>query len=132
MGLVQLIYASQPFGYDDALLSGILLDSRRWNAREGITGALICRADLYLQLLEGPEERVEAAYVRIARDSRHLDVTRLTAAAVSERLFPDWAMRDDPARSWIWSQAEVEAGAPKRADRDELLAIFTRLASEPA
>lgn len=130
MTLVQLVYASQPFGYDDAMLAGILLDARRCNARDDITGALICRADLYLQLLEGPAAAVEAAYARIARDPRHLDITRLHATAVTERLFPGWAMRDDPARSWMWSQAEVADGAVARANLDDLLAVFARVATE--
>ena len=61
MPITQIIYASRPFGFDAALLAGILMDARRCNARDGITGALICRDDLFLQLLEGPEEEVEAA-----------------------------------------------------------------------
>ena len=51
--LIQIIYMSQPFGYDEAMLAGILLDARRCNKRDGITGALVCRHDIYLQLLEG-------------------------------------------------------------------------------
>ena len=52
--LIQLIYSSRPFGFDEATLNGILMFARRNNPREAITGALICRHDLYLQLLEGP------------------------------------------------------------------------------
>ena len=37
-------------------------------------GALICRDDLFLQMLEGPEAVVEAIYGRIVRDDRHLEV----------------------------------------------------------
>lgn len=39
MSLMQLTYASHPFGFDDAMLAGILLDARRCNARDGITSA---------------------------------------------------------------------------------------------
>ena len=131
MGLVQLVYASQPFGYDDAMLRGILADARRCNTRDDITGALICRADLYLQLLEGPEAAVEAAYERITRDHRHLDVSRLLAGPTEQRMFPGWAMRDVPARSWMWSQKAVGVGAPLRAGREELLQVFKRLSEEP-
>ena len=130
MSLIQLIYASRPFGFDTAMLNGILTNSRANNARDDITGALICRADIYLQLLEGPEDKVEATYRRIARDDRHLDARRLLSTAIEQRLFPKWAMRDDPARSWMWTQSEVDAGAPDHATPDELLAIFSRLARE--
>lgn len=131
MSLHQLIYASRPFGFDQAALNGILMQARRCNARDGITGALICRSDLYLQLLEGPQAELEAAYGRIARDDRHVEVNRLSYAPVTERLFPGWAMRDDPARSWMWTREEVGAGVVVRATHGQLLAVFGRLASDP-
>ena len=62
MSVVQLIYASRPFGFDQAMLNGILSQSRRCNSRDGITGALICRADVYLQLLEGSAAALDATY----------------------------------------------------------------------
>ncbi len=132
MAMIQLIYASRPFGFEAAGLNSILSLARNCNTRDGITGALICRQDLYLQLLEGPEDKVEAAYIRIAQDDRHLDVNRLLSRRIRKRLFPDWAMRDDPAKSWMWSVAEVDRGAVARASKTQLLALFERLATEPA
>jgi hypothetical protein len=129
MALIQLIYVSQPFGFDDGMLNGILSDARRCNQRDDITGALICRADIYLQLLEGPEAAIDAAFARISKDDRHLDIVLLSRAWVTERLFPGWAMRDDPKHTWLWTQAEVAAGALTRATRPELLAVFKRMAS---
>ena len=131
MSLVQLVYTSHPFGFDMGVLNSLLIVSRRNNARDAVTGALICRADIYLQLLEGPGDKVEAAFQRIGRDDRHLDVQRLVAGPVAERLFPDWAMRDDPARSWMWTQDEIAGGALERASPAEVRAIFARLAAEP-
>jgi hypothetical protein len=131
MSLYQVVYASQPFGYDDAMLNGILADARRCNQRDGITGSLVCRADLYLQMLEGPADLVAATFERIARDDRHQAVRRLLAGPTAHRIFPDWAMRHDPARSWMWSPDQVADGAPERASRDEVLAIFQRLAAQP-
>jgi hypothetical protein len=127
--ILQLTYASRPFGYDSAMLTGILFDARRCNTRDGITGALICRNDLFLQLLEGPEAAVEATFARIAADDRHIEVRRLTRRMIpdDERMFGAWAMRDDPAASWVWSRAEVEAGVPERASEAEVLAMFRRL-----
>jgi Sensors of blue-light using FAD len=130
MNIIQLIYCSRPFGFDEAMLNGILSDARRCNERDAITGALICRADLYLQLLEGPEAAVDATFARIAKDNRHLEVNLLSRVPVAKRLFPDWAMRDDPARSWMWTQQEVADGAIKRATAAEVLSVFYRLAAE--
>ena len=60
MGLTQLIYTSRPFGFEAETLDDILISARRHNREDGITGALICRADLFLQLLEGPDSEVRA------------------------------------------------------------------------
>jgi len=128
--MIQLIYSSRPFGFDDAVLNGILLTARRNNARDDITGALICRHDLYLQLLEGPEAAVEARYRSIARDDRHLEVVRRVSRQVTQRLFPSWAMRDDPARTWMWTAREVAQGALDRAAPDEFIAVFARLTED--
>jgi len=132
MDLIRVVYASQPFGFDDAMLSGILADARRCNTRDAITGALICRADLYLQWLEGPTAAVEACFKRIADDPRHLDVRPLLHGPARARLFEGWAMRDDPARSWLWSPAEVQAGALDRASEAEITAVFERLGADVA
>ena len=127
MELVRLIYASQPFGFDAGALNGILSDARRCNARDDITGALVCRADVYLQLLEGPAPAVEAAFGRIAKDDRHANVRKLYLRPAAERMFPGWSMRDDPAHTWLWTPQEVSAGALDRASHVELLAVFARV-----
>lgn len=129
MMVTQLIYWSQPFGFDDAMLGGILIQARRNNVRDGLTGALIVRHDLYLQLLEGPAEAVDTTFGRIKADNRHLAVTLLSRAEAPARLFPEWSMRDDPAQSWLWTAKEVEAGALDRATPAEVQAVFGRLAA---
>ena len=54
MILSQFIYTSRPFGFSGPMLDDILTSARWLNTRDGITGALICRADMYMQLLDGP------------------------------------------------------------------------------
>lgn len=127
MDIFRTIYTSRPFGFDDAILNGILIDARRANARDGITGALICRADIYLQWLEGPEDKVRAALARIADDDRHLDVKVHVSEPATERLFGDWAMLHDPAVTWIWSQRDVAEDAVERATPEEVTGFFQRL-----
>ena len=130
MNLIRMIYASTPFGFDAGQLDDILTISRTNNAREGITGALVCRADLYLQWLEGPRVAVETLLARINADDRHQDVKLFVNEATQHRLFPAWAMRDDPAKSWRWSQAEVASGAIERAVAKDVIAVFERIARE--
>ncbi len=126
---IQLIYASKPFGFDDLVLRGILATARRNNERDGITGALVCREDLFLQLLEGPSDAVLSAFGRICRDDRHIDVIKLTESQINSRLFPEWSMRHDPAQSWMWSREEVSDGAVTQASPVEILGVFSRLAA---
>ena len=123
----RLIYRSQPFGFDTAMLAGILSVARRKNPQWGITGALICRHDVYLQLIEGPSDSIEALYSRILKDARHLDVCLLLQEEMNTRLFPGWAMLDDEAPSLFWSAEDVAKGALEAASPDMLLAPFIRL-----
>ena len=130
MPLIQLVYASRPFGFDDLALTGILATARRNNVRDSITGSLICREDLFLQLLEGPEDLVKAFLARILRDDRHTDVVTLISTTIETRLFPEWAMRHDPAQCWMWTREDVTAGAVAKASAGDVRAIFERLASQ--
>lgn len=131
MKITQLIYSSRPFGYDDLALDGILSIARRNNVRDDITGALICREDIYVQLLEGPPDAIAVTYARISRDDRHTDVKQRWLSDTDQRLFPDWAMRHDPVRSWMWTASEVSNGAAERASGSDYLAIFEKLSREP-
>ncbi len=123
----RLIYRSQPFGFDTAMLAGILSAARRNNPQLGITGALICRHDIYLQLIEGPADAIDALYARIEADDRHFDVQLLLSEDMGERMFPDWAMLDDTAPSQFWAAADVAKGALETATPDALRAPFLRL-----
>lgn len=132
MPLTQLVYTSRPFGFDETTLDDILLAARRHNALNGVTGALIVRADLYVQLLEGSREAVTKTFGRIIADDRHMDVALGWCGDARARMFPEWGMRDDPAQSWMWSPQEVRQGAVRNATMEELRGLFTRLAAETA
>lgn len=127
-----LIYRSTPFGFDRAMLAGILLAARRNNRRDDITGALLCRHDLYLQLIEGPEAAIDALYARIAFDDRHSDIHLLLSDTADERLFPRWEMLDDQSPSLAWSPEQVANGAIEAAAPADLLSIFARLSASAA
>ncbi len=126
----QLIYRSQPFGFDRAMLAGILVQARRNNRRDDITGALVCRHDLYIQLIEGPEPAIDALYSRIAADNRHNDVRLALSDTVSERMFPEWEMLDDDMPTLTWTPTQIADGAIEQASPEELLAIFEGIAAK--
>jgi hypothetical protein len=127
MGLHRIIYTSRPFGYDAGVLNAILADARRANERDDITGALICRDDIYLQWLEGPRDAVLASMERIKHDDRHVELKIHASQDVTQRVFGAWAMLHDPATSWIWPHRAVAAGAVDRATLDEIKTFFLKL-----
>lgn len=95
----QLIYTSTstaPAGKAD--LDGILEQSRHNNAIDGITGLLWSDGTRFMQVIEGPEVSVEAAFARIQADSRHRDIDVHRDAPVEQREFGDWTMAGRRAR----------------------------------
>ena len=130
MKLMQLVYCSQPFGYSLEILSAILVASRANNRKNDITGALICRSDIFLQLLEGPEKHVKNAYEAIQNDDRHINVYHLIDQPVKKRLFPAWAMKDDPVKTWMWSREDVSKGIVKGLSKAEVEEVFIKLSKE--
>ena len=103
-----------------------MISSVNNNQRNQITGALICRSDLYLQYLEGPTDSIDETFNKIKHDDRHVEVKILKEGINAQRLFPKWAMRDDPVRSWMWSREEVDSGALNRISSSDALHVFKR------
>ena len=130
MKIMQLVYCSQPFGYSLEILSAILIASRANNKKQGITGALICRSDIYLQLLEGPEQLVKSTYEVIQKDDRHVNINHLLDRPCEKRLFPAWAMKDDPVKTWMWSREDVSNGIVESLSKDEVVEVFVKLSKE--
>ncbi|MBP0466699.1 BLUF domain-containing protein [Roseomonas sp. PWR1] len=131
MRLSQLIYVSRPFGFHEGTLDDILVSACRHNERNGITGSLVCRADLFLQILEGPRAAVTETFGRILRDDRHVEATILHCGDTPERMFASWTMRDDPPQSWMWPREEVREGVLQSTTAAHALTIFRRLSRLP-
>lgn len=131
MRLSQLIYVSRPFGFHAGMLDDVLVSARRRNEANGITGSLVCRADLFLQILEGPRLAVTETMGRILRDDRHVDVAILHCGDTPDRMFPTWTMRDDPPQSWMWPREAVREGAVEETTAAHAMAIFRRLSRMP-
>ena len=70
----------------------LLQQSRRANARDGITGVLLYVRGSIVQVLEGEKEVVDALYGRIQQDQRHTNVTRVLNRLITQRLFAEWLM----------------------------------------
>jgi len=91
--LRQILYVSSSTrDHSPADLPRILEQSRHNNAIDGITGLLWSDGRRFLQVLEGPEESVAAAFKRIGADPRHRAVVVLSDRTVEEREFGGWTM----------------------------------------
>lgn len=126
----QVIYVSKPVGFDEEILNSILTLSRFNNEKNQITGALICRSDLYLQYLEGPAHKIDSVYSKIKIDDRHEDVRLLEDGRSRRRLFSNWAMRGEPVKDWIWTEKEVSNGVLERLSGDDAMDIFIKHSKE--
>ncbi len=100
---VRLLYVSRAVGpQTTTVTASILLTARRHNRANGITGVLCNGQGLYLQVLEGERNAVNALYAHIVADPRHTDVVLLHLAETTQRRYPDWSMAhvslaaDDP------------------------------------
>ena len=91
--LVRLLYASRAAAQiTPEAIEAILAQSRTHNPALGITGILCHGGDVFMQVLEGGRDTVNALYGQIVRDPRHRDVAVLHFEEVSERRFAGWTM----------------------------------------
>lgn len=91
--LIHLIYnsaATRPFSSGE--LEQLLFHSRNKNASVGITGMLLYSEGSFFQVLEGPEDAVEALAATIADDPRHQRMTSIIKEPIARRSFSEWTM----------------------------------------
>ena len=88
----QLLYVSNTSrDTSDQVLEAILATSRKNNSRDGITGILLFIEGGFLQVLEGEEAAVSAAFERIRKDGRHWN-SMVLLDRQAPRVFADWSM----------------------------------------
>jgi hypothetical protein len=91
--VLQLVYISTSRQVlEPQVLDHILTVSRRNNAAAGVTGLLLSGGRRFLQVLEGPADKVQATYQRISHDPRHFAIVELSRREVGAQQFGDWAM----------------------------------------
>ena len=91
--MLSLIYVSTSVKLlNDEELLDILKVSRENNSSRDVTGLLLYKGGNFMQVLEGPDEVVEAVFETIKADPRHKDVIVLSREQISNRQFPAWEM----------------------------------------
>lgn len=73
-------------------LRDILVASVANNRRDQITGFLVCDGYYFIQILEGPEVKVQSCFSRICEDERNIAPTVRKAEFSPARAFPRWSM----------------------------------------
>ncbi len=90
----QLFYVSSArtnLKYEDIL--HIVEKARKHNSANGITGVLLYKGGIFLQLLEGDESALRKVLEeKIKPDPKHSNVIEIFDLPAKERLFQDWSM----------------------------------------
>jgi len=93
IAMFRLVYSSSArSGMTEDELKLILESAKVRNARRGVTGMLLFRDGVFLQLLEGEEVDVRYVYNRIVNDPRHQRVVNLLQEKIDQRDFASWSM----------------------------------------
>lgn len=93
MALIHVIYISTAKKqYDTAELDSILKSAVRYNDAHAVTGMLLYVGGSFMQVLEGEELSVDAAFARISNDSRHDGILLIQRELISHRSFDRWSM----------------------------------------
>lgn len=93
MSVYQLFYVSTAkVGIEQFDVDQILLKARLVNPSKKLTGVLLFRDGIFLQLLEGDKADVQWLYQKIKKDSRHRNIFTIFDKVAENRLFRDWSM----------------------------------------
>ena len=93
MSLSFLVYVSTATDeLADTELRSLLEQSRVVNHQHQVSGMLLYVEGCFMQLLEGPQARVEQLYENICRDVRNHSNVIIDQGAIEERFFDTWHM----------------------------------------
>jgi hypothetical protein len=91
--LFQVLYSSTIQGLDhQKLIEEILLQSRKNNKKNDLSGILLFRNGDFLQLLEGDKINVYHTLKKIRDDNRHKGMKILFEGEIQKRVFEGWQM----------------------------------------
>jgi len=91
--LYYLVYTShQRFPLKRHDLRQILDQASHFNQLHQVTGMLIYRNGSFIQVLEGPRDRIQQLYSNISADIRHHQIQLVIQDQAERRYFADWSM----------------------------------------
>lgn len=91
--MFQLIYASHAKqAFNEIELISLLKAARTKNLKLNITGMLLYKDGIFMQLLEGDETEVRKLFSTIKHDNRHEKVVVLFEKTCDHSVLSDWSM----------------------------------------
>lgn len=88
--IVYVSFATHPF--EEKELLHLLAKCRSNNTEQQITGQMIYSEGTFVQVLEGPRDKVDATFARIKKDTRHHNVKLIERITIDARQFGEWSM----------------------------------------
>ena len=117
----------------------ILKVARVHNEQKGITGQLVYRGGIFLQLLEGNRESVSSLLGHILLDnSRHENIRVIFKQPMVKRVFPGWSMAyrelDNVAMDLVnsivpWQKLIDLSSSEQGVSNTDILKVFKKLAA---
>jgi hypothetical protein len=92
--IISILYISESTKHFDISfdIDKILNKANNFNKNNNISGMLIYKGGLFIQLLEGEKSCLELLMSRIKEDSRHDKLRIIYEETTQERLFSNWTM----------------------------------------
>lgn len=91
--MLQIIYVSSAKTlFSSAELVELLRKAREKNTRLGITGMLLYKDGNFIQVLEGPDDKVSELFATISQDPRHRAIIAMSRRSIEKTEFGDWSM----------------------------------------
>ncbi len=88
--LIYLSQATRPLSAK--ALTCLVEQARQANAQQHLTGVLVYSNKRFIQLLEGEQRALEAAYARIRQDPRHQHLCQVAHHPIEDRYFAEWPL----------------------------------------
>lgn len=92
--LQSLTYISRAAdGLSDEDVYAIYKTAQELNAVDGVTGLLVFDGAVFMQIVEGGEDALNALVTRLEGDTRHHKLDIVDQRVITERSFADWSMK---------------------------------------
>ena len=91
--LIHIVYVSFARNQLSELeLDQLLAEIRPKNLVHGITGLLLYNDEIFIQVIEGESDTIQALYDRLQKDHRHTNIVKVLEERIDQRFFPNWSM----------------------------------------